>query len=84
MYAQKQHPQPHMTTVVNALSIPPQKHISHKCFLTSTCSSAWQVWPTVAQDLKTDADGRAVYKSALLSTSAGPLTSKTLKGKPIS
>lgn len=48
------------------------------------CPCICQIWPEVAVDLKTDAEGRGAYMGKLLKTSAGPLTAKTLKGTPIS
>mmetsp|Transcript_10181 Transcript_10181/g.23836 ORF Transcript_10181/g.23836 Transcript_10181/m.23836 type:complete len:872 (+) Transcript_10181:59-2674(+) len=43
-----------------------------------------KVWPRVAEDLKTDAEGRAVYKGKPLLTSAGGLSCADLKDVPIS
>ena len=42
------------------------------------------VWTAVAPDLAVDAEGRATYKGAQLTTSAGVCTCKTLKSCPIS
>jgi len=43
-----------------------------------------KVWPRVAEDLKTDGEGRAVYKGKPLLTSAGTLRCPDLKDAPIS
>jgi len=43
-----------------------------------------KVWTTVAEELKTDGEGAAAFQGDSLTTSAGKLTCKTLKGKPIS